>query len=418
MPTLRGRFISSVRRGTGEAILLLERHPRLAVDDVIYAACISNFAYDPQCEGDRAEYALRLILTSRHSDRIVQRVRRSFAQRHVCNWDLVQLFALAGMLSAKGYPDFKALAFRYYSRIKEPWDDWGCGENLVAAFGEEALFHVAAAIGACVKNDPGISVDDVLVRAFYEAYPRSDGMESLIRQAERDPNIRLYLTRLEQTLTERRNATRRFGRDLAFYRARIESGPLGLRIWGASKENMAIVAALIKDFNSEADPARLKRYTWLLSNYRITGGKEKLMSLLKDCDEREEAAVLDALSHFKDERLRSIALEGFKDEPRPGKYLPLLNKNYRPGDAHLLFRLVRSRHTPDEVHDLVGLVDVYRHNVVREAVRPLTELYERLTCGIHRYDVIKALKKVGGLDERIRQELSFDSFDEIRGFKA
>lgn len=243
-------------------------------------------------------------------------------------------------------------------------------------------------------------------------------MGSLVRQAKRDPSIRLYVKRLNETLTERRSPSIGRGRDLRFFRARIESGPLGARIHGNSKEVKAIVAALISDFSSETDPARLKRYAWWLSEYRITGGKDKLIVLLKDCNEHERSAVLRALSHFKDDRLRSLALNGLKKERYPGKYLPLLNKNYRSGDADWLTGLIRKCGTPVEVHDLVDLIDVYRHNVVDECELPLLELYRRLNCGIHRYDLIKTMDRAGCLRPLLKNELRHDSYDEVREYLA
>jgi hypothetical protein len=47
------RFASALRRGTGEALLILRQHPRLDCRELLLYAAVNNLAYDPQCEGSR-----------------------------------------------------------------------------------------------------------------------------------------------------------------------------------------------------------------------------------------------------------------------------------------------------------------------------------------------------------------------------
>jgi len=52
------KFLNSIKRGTGEAYLLLKNNPEIDFSDEIIYAVLNICAYDGQCEGDRAQYIL------------------------------------------------------------------------------------------------------------------------------------------------------------------------------------------------------------------------------------------------------------------------------------------------------------------------------------------------------------------------
>lgn len=416
MRGLRERFTSSVYRGTGEAILLLEEHPSLDVEDIVFSACTRNFAYDPQSEGHRAEYALRLLQASPRPDKIIARIRRSLAQRRQANWDLVHLFALCGLLYSRGMADLKSAAMRCYARLVDPWDDAGCGEELACAFGANGLLQAASTRGQFLREHPDLCEDDELLRAYCEMHPTEDARKILVDGARESDAIASFLARVDAHWSNRKEEIRTYNGDLEFFRSQIESIGLAVRVFARTNEDRAIAEALIADFLLEKDPVRQKKYARILGRYKIHGGMEQLLALLPGCDEREERDVLQALSHFTDKRIRELAMKGIGSDPQPGNYLLLLKMNYQPGDARLLTRLVRSRSNPEAVHDLVDLIDIYQHNIVEECAPPLLALYDELTCGLHRLKVVKALNQAGYLNERIRTEIRLDSLDKLREF--
>ena len=58
---LKRMFRSSIRRGTGEAYLLINKYPGINFSNEIIKACAKNFAYDGQCESSRAPYLFNLF---------------------------------------------------------------------------------------------------------------------------------------------------------------------------------------------------------------------------------------------------------------------------------------------------------------------------------------------------------------------
>jgi hypothetical protein len=69
----------------------------------------------------------------------------------------------------------------------------------------------------------------------------------------------------------------------------------------------------------------------------------------------------------------------------------------------------------DQIHALVhSYIAIYAANKTKECKQPPEALYDRLTCGIHRADIIKILIENNVLPKRIKRELPFDSYSEIR----
>jgi hypothetical protein len=78
--TIKRRFRSSVRRGTGEAHLLIRAFPDLDFSREIIIACLKNFAYDGQCESSRAPYLYELISLSVKKEKIRQSILKGIAK--------------------------------------------------------------------------------------------------------------------------------------------------------------------------------------------------------------------------------------------------------------------------------------------------------------------------------------------------
>lgn len=54
--TLREKFRSAIKRGTGETHLIMMENPKMDFSSDIIKAALTNYAYDSQSEGSRADY--------------------------------------------------------------------------------------------------------------------------------------------------------------------------------------------------------------------------------------------------------------------------------------------------------------------------------------------------------------------------
>src|SRR4051812_30978522 len=84
--TLKQQFRSSIRRGTGEAHLILQRHPAIDFSAEIIKAALCNYAYDAQSEGSRALYLAELMARSQHQDKIRKAILTGLAAEENDTW--------------------------------------------------------------------------------------------------------------------------------------------------------------------------------------------------------------------------------------------------------------------------------------------------------------------------------------------
>lgn len=100
------KFKNSLKRGTGEAILILKENPELDFSDLIINASIKNFAYDPQIEGSRENYLFELIQLSPKRNKIIDILLKNLSDFRNDDWGVFQLFKIAKLFAKNG--DIKA----------------------------------------------------------------------------------------------------------------------------------------------------------------------------------------------------------------------------------------------------------------------------------------------------------------------
>jgi len=113
--------------------------------------------------------------------------------------------------------------------------------------------------------------------------------------------------------------------------------------------------------------------------------------------------------------IRKFAMEKLKNSNSPAIYTNLLISNSKQSDAKLLTSLATKCKSEDTIHDFVfSYIEIYKVNKTRECKAPLEAIYDKLTCGIHRNDIVKILLENKVLSKKIRQEIKYDSSEETR----
>ena len=67
---IKRQFLNALKRGTGEAYLIVKDNPKIDFSNQIIKGALNIFAYDGQCEGDRATYIFEIISISKKKDKI------------------------------------------------------------------------------------------------------------------------------------------------------------------------------------------------------------------------------------------------------------------------------------------------------------------------------------------------------------
>lgn len=416
---IKQRFRHSIRRGTGEAYLILRDHPAIDFSQDILKVALKNYAYDGQVEGSRADYISRFINLSPKKERMVSRILKALAAGQQDTWALVQLFDLAAIYALEGNPKAHWAIYRRYRKKIISGSAW-CGEEaLLKSAGIAGLTYIAKVKGQWFLKNRKEWEDDGLIRSFQERNPQIKVYDELQRAAKRDPAIRKYLEVVKRIQASRpRRPPPRQEYNYQRVHENIEKGkviiPQASR-WLSAAE----LQRLADDFLQETDPVKLEKYLWVFAGARYPYDHQPILQLAKRQGSEENRdvahAACRALQFVDAGDVRRFALVKLPRTRHPATYLPLLVANYQRGDNRLLEAVVDKCKNVHAFHHVAGAcIDIYKANRTKECKGPMELLYGKLTCGHCRRDVVELLYENGVLSSRIRKELEFDSFECIR----
>ncbi len=187
--TIKETFKSSIRCGTGEAYLLIQKNPETDFSDEIIQAAVRNFAYDPQSEGDRAFYITGLMELSGRKEKISQAVLKALLQENENYWDLDQLFDIAAILAKQGDDKAKEAIYKRYGH-----DTDRCGDDAIVEIdGITGLKYIAEIRGKMFSEDKDKWDNSFFVDCFQEENPDINVYKELEKEAENNPYIKVYL---------------------------------------------------------------------------------------------------------------------------------------------------------------------------------------------------------------------------------
>lgn len=411
---IRQKFKSSIRRGTGEAYLLLRDNPKNDFSKEIIAACIRNCAYDGQCEQSRAPYLYELAALSGKIEEIKLAILHALAAFPDDCWTKVQLFELAKFYAQDGHND--ASEAIYDNFFKRPFtdDDWAGYAEILELDGLEGMKFIASKVGKALTDNPDEKDHSDILRRFQKAYPEIDARMELEKAATNDPFIEAYLQNESAT-----NTTAYSPKVEAKYKNAVDevlqvksAVRIRYRQWTKS-ELMEIARQLVIEKNG---PDRAK----LLSVFRYNKFPLEAKFLLqiahnKNVKSRMRYFAFDAMSLLKNREVRNFAVDRMLNDSFPQKFIVILKANYKKGDGKLLTEVINKTQSENLIELLaVNLTDVYRTNNVKECAAPLEALYNKSNCALHRYDVLKLLIENNVLSAQIKEEMRFDCNDDIR----
>jgi hypothetical protein len=413
---IKQKFRSSVRRGTGEAYLLMKKYPDVDFSNEIIKASLNAYAYDRQSEGSRSEYICGLIRLSSHQDKIRQSILKGLPLEKADTWNLQQLFDLALYYAKQGDAEAKKAIYKRYNGKKIKYSEWLGEDVIIKLDGIEGLKYVIRKYGKAMEKNPEVWEDTRLADKFQDQHPELKINSILDEAALTDPMISLYLEKTRKNSLQKK----KFKRQKSSYktvRDNIEQKkivPL-VRIGDLSRKD---ILRLANDFLAETDRIRQEKYMRVFEKIQFPYDHVPILKLAGSRQKKGDRLVeyaCGALKFFKGKDIRELALRKLSGSRSPEDYLDLLVSNYRKGDHRLLTSIAQRRKNEHWSHSLVGgLCNIYNANTVRECRDPLMAIYEYMTCGIHRCKIIEIMLKNRALPAHIRKEISFDSYRETK----
>ena len=203
---IHAEFWKYAQLGSGRAFLIFREHKELDFTQEIIQLCLKCYAYDPQCEGDRSEYAMQFIRAIPQKERecVFASIKPHLENDKASDdWDCIQFFSVAVKIAHEFDPSFGEL-------LRKRFDE--CDDDaLIEGFPSSAVIELDGFDGmvrAARKFGKAFKVHDDWYADDYYTYcvpnMKSESVRAKLAElAESDQDIRAYLERIEE-LTDTR----------------------------------------------------------------------------------------------------------------------------------------------------------------------------------------------------------------------
>lgn len=416
---IKKRFFDSLKRGTGEAYLLMKENPKVDFSEIITKGAIKNFAYDQQCEGSRADYIYRLIKISKQKDKIVRAVLTKLQTKKKDDYGLYQMCDLAVLFHKAGYQEAKKALYKRFDKNHLNGYEFCGQEQLMKIDGVDGVLKVAEVVGKMLFEDPDDYEESWRIDDFQKQNKTLDIYKALKNASKKSKYIKAYYDSILKNKWHpvKHRKIKRFTYELI--KDKIDNKRIGFLSSRRANELTAFeVEKLANEFLGEKDKQRKELYLRFFGSRKYPFDYKPIFKIASGKNIRKPRLVeyaVKALKHFQSEEIRQLALEKFNKLKNPCEYLNLLVSNYKAGDYKLLTEILNRSDNYNFIHSIAyGVIDIYRANPIAECKEPLETIYNKMNCGLHRVDIVEILMDNHVLSAKIFNELEFDSNDEIR----
>lgn len=416
---IRQQFFDSLKRGTGEAFLILKDNPAVDFSDLIIKGAVTNYSYDNQSEGSRAYYIYRFIKKSKQKDKIIKAILTKLQSEKRDFWgldqicDLVVKFYKAGHLEAKTalYNRFEKNSIQGYAF---------CGQDqLMEIDGMNGILKVAEIVGKRLYENPDDYEGSRQIDYYQKRHPSIDIYAELNKASAKNKYIKAYYDSILKNKWKlpRRRKIKRFSYEII--KEKIDNKGFGHLLSERNNElTESEVEKLAFEFLIEKDNQKKEKYLRFFSTRKFPFDYKPILKIASGKNLRKTRLVecaVKSLKHFSANEIRDLALEKLSTEKNPCDYLNLLVSNYKKGDCKLLTEIVNRSDDYEFIHaNVFGFINIYEVNATKECKEPLETIYKKMNCGLHRQDIVKILLDNNVLSNKIFAELEFDSDATVR----
>jgi hypothetical protein len=412
---IQRQFFNSLKRGTGEAYLIARNNPTVDFSNYIIKGALKNFAYDGQSEGSRAKYIYDLILLSTQQDKIRKAILKGLATERQDAWTLTQLFNLAKIYAKQGNTEARKAIYKRFCKKVIFGTAWAGYDDIIELDGFEGLKYIAETFGKALEKNPDRWQDRSIIDSFQDDNKSINVMAELEREGKANKYIRLYLDSVNETEQNRKSYIRpttnfqKLLEEVGSYRYSY----IRLRHMKLSQEEIALIANC---FLTEKEGPRKEQLLCIFSQHKFPFDYQPILKLAKrkPSSKLSEFAI-DALKNIKAEDIRQFALDKIEQAKRPAVFTDILISNYKKGD-HVLLKSIVDKYRDEHIIENLAFsyVAIFKANATKECKEPLEALYNKMTCGIHRNHAVKILLANGVLSKKIKEEIKYDSYEEMR----
>lgn len=412
---VKEEFQGAIKKGTGQAILLLKKHPELDFSGMLLEACLKNLDYDPQCSGDRAEYLFEMIGLLKDRAEFEEKLLIEFLKPDLDDWGTDQMFELARLMAQNGNQRAKTAMYQKYDQLWESEENVLGAWSIISLDGAEGLLHVTEKNGKYLEEYPeGCVVDGWVIQHADESIKGFDAEKYLHEKAKENQYIRAYLQAVNK---EREDNETRIKTNNVFYdeiKLRIESDQKYHGISAARMQDEDF-ERLARDFQAENDEKHLIKYLRIFSHRKYPGGYQDILKYVHSKNEDVSSGAIQSLQYFKNEEIRKLMATNFINREYLSDTFRLLKENYQPADAKTIEVLLEKEDDPDEFHymamSLEDVADKYEDPALSGS---LLIAYKRGYCSMCRERFVRGLVQLKSLPNWIIAEGVYDCNKGVR----
>lgn len=410
-------FERLLKIGRGKAVVLLREHGGDVDRDLLLYACLHNLAYDPQSEGNRAQYMFDMLQLVDDQAWFRDRILAAL-QTTEDDSDRWQVFELARMFAENG--DAGARNAIYAAFEAHPLEnDVTPAFAIVDLDGVEGFLFVADRVGPMLANLKPLDVHWFMEHAKQEI--GSDELQQAIdRTAVNNDRVAAFLKVADEAEAERKakNATSRTLKSYVNYKQDILERPTdAVRFafyWGkrASHDEIAQAAA---DLLLDHDRDRLLVYLRIFRRRVFPLDPARLIALAESDDDEIANAALGALENVSHPDARALAIRFLDERKHETLALDLLVNNYVDGDYQRIAAVLDRADDDDTIHAIGWTVrKLLDQEIPVDAEPVLIDLYERGPCALCRSHFVEGLIELDALPGWIAEECAYDSNSSVR----
>jgi hypothetical protein len=401
---IKRHFLNSLKRGTGEAYLIVKDNPTIDFSNHIIKGVLNIYAYDGQCEGNRAQYIFDIISISKHKDKIRKAVLNGLATEQNDTWNLTHLFAIAKLYAEQGDKEAKIAIYDRFLNHPIDHSDWVGYSEILELDGINGLLFIAEKFGKYIEQNPEDWQDDSIIRYFQDENKDLDVYEELEKKAKTNKFIRIYLENIKRTKASQEKHKTKPTKYKDIIDEVLNSKPF---ISFRRKRNLTDeeINQVAKQLISETDKSNTEKLLNIFDFYKFPYASQLILDLAKQKPTSKNRIVeyaINALKHLKSKDIRTFGMDKIQNSKNPIDYLEILVSNYKNGDFKLLSEIANRTKSEHKIEQLAGIYsDIFKTNKTKECKEPLEVLYNKMNCAIHRNGIVEILidNKVTGVTQ-------------------
>ena len=422
LPLNKSEFQQTLRQGLGRARLHLQKHGNDWVEAILMEACLSNLAYDPQCEGNRAPWLVELIYQSARPEMLIASLLPQLPADVENYWDATQRCRIALNLAQRGVQGAREVLYAClrYSLLTK--DIIGASE-IVEFDSADGLVHVATFLGSRKLADPNFYCCENPLFIYNDRFGQFSGNVLLQSLARDSPAIQCYLQNIDDHQNRRaeyqagQEVTPSISFELAYQDLQSfdSLGFLAQFVTWAKTANETEWSRMLELVHFNAPLNQIRALLSIFERRQFENCPQALFKFVKHPEYNARQWAFSTLGNFKHPEIRAIAEELLSAGKVTGDEILLFKHNYQAGDIDQIYNALQVPEDQHQLHSLIMNIARISESIGTPELFPLLLFgYERTPCSSCRGRLVKELVELDVIPGWIAAECEHDAVSETR----